>query len=238
MKATKQTTPITVSANTLMNVEQALKGGKTMTGPQIADSIKRDYTTVHRALTQLQDEGKIGMVKHGRFKIYFMVKDNQPEKAPKHPKVHKAIQKQETIETTPETTTVSKLGPKAEEIQNAARQYLMVNGPTTLNGLAKSLPYPRSSSYAALAEMRRLQAVRVRDDGLLEVAQPSFVVPGPQPLKGTATADLPTPGMDTTGILAQLVRRLTEQALQEALKPLALSHPDLLKHPIIDPSNN
>lgn len=221
-----------VSANTLMNVEQALRDGNPKTAPEIAKVIKRDYQTVYKALHLLSNEGKIGCVKNGRFKLFFHKK--KEEVGVKHPHVHQVFNIPPPPEDMSQTQVV--------QIQDAARQYLAKHGPTALVDLVRSLDFPRSSSYAALAEMRRIHGIRVNDEGLLELSAPVLVVPvaQPEPLEGSTTGDLPSVKEEgpyaAPAILAGLVKALTEKALEEALKPLVQSNPEIFKSLLSKPN--
>lgn len=195
---------MTISENTLMNVEQILAAGKPMTGQQIAKAIKRDTATVYRALAALQKAGKASFVRYGRNKIFFPVKTKP------------AVQR--------------KLSAAArahiDEIQKKVKSLIQKNGPTPLVEIVRDLPFPRSSTYAAVAEMRRTGGVHVSDGGQLALEPlPTPVVPGPKPVEDTPTSDLPTPPGE---FLGGLVRLLTEQALEAVLQPLVQKHPELL----------
>jgi hypothetical protein len=215
------TTNHNVSQNTLMNVEQALKDGKAKTAPQIAKAIKRDYTTVYRALTVLMSKHRVDFTKKGRFKLFFS-KVTPPvaksESPPKH--VQKFVMN----------------GNKVIHIQNEVRDFLLKNGPTALVDVVKGLKTPRGTTYAAIAEQRRAGRLDY-EEGILSLPAPTLpgepevltnatalLVPGPSPVEETPTADLP-PAPEA--LLGGLVRSLTETAVEQVIRTLVQAHPEV-----------
>lgn len=197
-------TPISVSEATLQTVYQLMDNGKLKTGQQIARKIKRDYTTVYRALKVLQGQGRVTARKRGRFKFFSQV--GQKTKAKTQPPKR-------------EHATVQQIQTKVAE--------LLTKGPARLTDMVQSMPYPRSSTYAAVAEMRRQGLARLHPNGLLEPIQPLLTDPTlvagepapivemtqpemPQLPKTDPEADAPVHTPAAADLLADLVRELAE----------------------------
>lgn len=226
-----------VSANTLLNVEEVLKDGVPKTSLEIAASIKRNYTTVYRALCCLAENGKVSAVRQGKKKYFFIPRE------PRKP-THRS---HEIVKQFPDYTQVF-------NIQREAKAYLAANGPTLLIDLVKALDYPRSSCYSAVAELRRINHIRINEMAQLElntptaipttteyvpapekipppIPSPVTVVPTPDMVPGTPNTEIPVIQEEPRAILAHLVRAITEKVLEEALKPEVRSLlPQLASH--------
>lgn len=197
----KKSTNNIVSDNTLMNVNDVLAGGRPMTGPQIAKKIKRDVATVYRALGILQKNEKVDSLRYGRRKIFFRKPD---------PKPVKVITK--TPKAVPQPKPVSRV--KVDEIKAAVRELLQKEGPMPLVEIVKSFEFPRSSTYAAVAEMSRAGVLASLGDGRIAFGQLQLA---PPPVEGTPTDDLPSMA---PGALVELLHAAVEEVVSK--------HPDLV----------
>ncbi len=205
----------TISENTLMNVETALEDGRPRTCPQIAKKIKRDPATVYRALGVLQKKGKADSLRVGRQKLYFR---------------KKAIEKMKEQKSAAKPTPPQSAGKvQIEAIKVAVKELLQKKGPLQLIQIVKTLAFPRSSTYAAVAEMKRNQVLAVMEDGRIGIAQIPIVVPGPEPMEDTPTGDLPPPPESPASILSGLAKAMTERALEEVLGVLVDEDPTILE---------
>jgi hypothetical protein len=199
-----------VSENTLMNVEQALKDGKKRTSKQIAKSIKRDPTTVHRALQVLSEKGRVVSIQKGRARVFAII----------------------NAKTDPVLLEGLEL---MLRIQAEVRNLLLESGPLARPDVVQAMNYPRATTYAAIAEMRRAGDVLL-DEGILslptpkapvqELLPPIALVPAPEPVEGTDTGDLPPPPVE---LLSGLVVSLTQKAIEDALRPIVEAHPEILE---------
>lgn len=178
MNTNNHTTHV-VSENTLMNVEAVLLAGKPKTGKQIARAIKRAHTTVYRALALLAEQGKVMATKKGRAKRFVLVQ-----------------------ETKPITTNGARID-RTTAIKAAVLQYLQKHGPTPQVMVVQKTPFPRGTTYAVVAEMRRGGDV-VLQDGKLSIPAATNTQP-------TETLKI-EPALPQGEVLGALLRTLEETA--------------------------
>lgn len=200
-------TTLSVSPKTLSTIRQFLADGKPKTVKMLTANAKKKPATVYRALQVLEEEGAVESIRHGRSKLYFArLEDETREEKPSHA--------QNAVEA------------RVARIQKSIQAVLEKKGRMPLKAIVEGFDYPRSSTYAAAAEMRRKGELDQDEEGNYYLtASPLLPVHVPPPVEGTATADLPPPPIE---MLGSVVRSLTEAALIQALSPLLDSHPDVI----------